>query len=197
LFLFLSDNYYKEIKIKLKIKFMTKQLKGAIIACVALLAFFIGVNKFIIQKDNKYPVTYFQEVKHDGYEASEAGWKVDISPKLALEKAKEQPSHIIMKVAGYLCLGIAIVLILLAAADKIAIFDGGFNNRLYILFALLVGFCGFEYGAYGAILQNNYISLSTQDFTKITNVSDTTVKYIHDNETKDLEKLFDEKPIIR
>jgi hypothetical protein len=176
---------------------MTKQLKGAIIACVALIAFFIGVNQFIIKKDDKFPVTYFQEVKHDGYEASAAGWKVDISPRLALEKAKEQPSHIIMKIAGYLCLGAAIVLFLLAAVDKIAILEKGFNNNLYILFGLLVAFAGFEYGAYGAILQNNYVSISVDEFKKITNIDDTSVKYVQDNEAKDIEKLFDEKPIIR
>jgi hypothetical protein len=174
-----------------------KQLKGAIIACVALITFFIGVNKFIIQKDDKFSVTYFQEVKHPGYESSAAGWKVDISPKLALEKAKEQPNHIIMKIAGYLCFGAALVLILLAAADVIGVFENGFNNNLWILFALMVAFCGFEYGAYGAILQNNYVSLSVDEFKKITNVEDTSVKYVHDNEAKDLEKLFDEKPIIK
>lgn len=174
-----------------------KQMKGVIIACVALIAFFISVNQFIIKKDDKYPVTYFQEVKHPGYESSAAGWKVDIAPKLALEKAKEQPNHIIMKIAGYLCFGTALALILLAGADKISLFEKGFNNNLFILFGLMVGFCGFEYGAYGAILQNNYVSISVDEFKKITNVDDTSVKYVHDNDAKDLEKLFDEKPLIK
>ncbi len=113
-------------------------MKGVIIACVALIAFFIGVNQFIIKKDDKFPVTYFQEVKHPGYESSAAGWKVGIAPALALKKAKEQPNHLVMKIAGYLCFGAALALILLAGADVIGIFEKGFNNNLWILGVLMI-----------------------------------------------------------
>lgn len=173
---------------------MKSSIKNAIIGCLVLIGILI-VGSLIVNKDNKFPVTYFQEVKHDGYQPSPAVWKVDISPKLSSEKAKELPGHVFLKVLGFVCVGGVIVLIFLGATDKVSIFEKSMGGTA-ILFILLAGYLFCQYGATSPIEANNYVNLSPSDFTRITNVSDSTAKYVTDNSAKDLEKLFD-KPMIR
>ncbi len=173
---------------------MNSSIKNAIIACVVLIGFLFA-GSLIVKKDNKFPATYFQEVKHDGYQPSPAVWKVDISPKLASEKAKEIPGHIFLKVLGFILIGGVVVLIILGATDRIGLFEKSPGGTA-ILFVLLAGYLFCQYGATSPIEANNYVNLSPSEFTRITNVSDSTAKYVTDNSAKDLEKLFD-KPMIK
>jgi hypothetical protein len=174
---------------------MKTPIKNAIIGLLALIASLIFVAEVIVKKDDKFPVTYFSEQKRANFESAPAEYRVDISPKLALEKAKELPAHKILKVISYIAVGGVVILIILGAADKTDIFVQG-NGGQWLCYILLAVYLFTQYGASSAILTNNSVNVAPADFIKITNVSDTTVKYVKDNSGKDLEKLFD-KPLIR
>lgn len=172
---------------------MSTQIKTAILLSLAFLGVFFASKQFIVKKDHKFPVTYYQSVPRANYEAAPAEWKIDISPALALEKSKEFSNHKLMAGIAIFFLIASVVWIFLIATDTV--FIKGISPSL-ALFVLLTCYVGFEYGAYSGVLVSNSVSVSEAKFEEMTGVKDHSVKYVSDNENKDIEKLF-EKPIIR
>ena len=172
---------------------MSNQIKHAILLSLVFLGVFFVSRQVIVKKDHKFPVTYFQSVERPGYETAPAEWKIDISPALALEKTKEFGNYKVMATIAFLFLIASIVWIFLLATNRVTL-KGSSSNL--VLFLLLAGYLGFEYGAYSSALVNNSVSIPAAQFETMTGVKDHSVKYVKDNENKDIEKLFD-KPIVR
>lgn len=172
---------------------MGSQIKNAILLSLIFLGVFFVSRQIFVKKDNNFPVTYFQSVERPGYETAPAEWKIDISPALALEKTKELDNFKVMNTISFLFLIASIVWIFLAATNTV-ILKGSSSNL--VLFVLLIGFLGFEYGAYSSGLVANSVSVPEAKFEEMTGVKDHSVKYVKDNENKDIEKLF-AKPFVR
>jgi hypothetical protein len=188
----INFDIYKIITNK-KIIDMSSQIKNAIFLSLVFLGVFFSAKQFIVKKDHKFPVTYISAVERPGYETAPAEWRIDISPALALEKTKEFGNHKAMAIIAIIFLVASIAWIFVSATDILNL-KGSTPN--YVLFLLLLGYLGFEYGAYSGALVNNTVSVPEAQFEKMTGVKDHTVKYVTDNENKDIEKLFD-KPIVR
>lgn len=169
-------------------------LKNAILLSVLWIVGLLVVDKFVVKDNAKFQVQYSAQVDRDGYEPYPAGWTISISPKLAFEIVKNEPDRKFFSITAILCLVGAVVFLILLGLDKINV-----THKLLpsaVLFLLLMGYMFCQYGKYSDILVNNYVTISEQQFEKITGIKDKDVKYIYDNENKDVEKLFD-KPIIK
>ncbi len=171
---------------------MNSSIKTALILTLAWLGVFIFAKQVIVKKDNKYPVTYFQQVDREGYESTPAQWKIDISPALSLEKAKELKSYSIMSGLAIFFLILSLIFIWVVGLDLL-IFNG--STPRWVLILLLLGYISFEYGAHSSVVSNNYVSVTDAEFQKMTNITDKSVKFVKDNENKDIEKLFDKATI--
>lgn len=173
---------------------MKSSLKNAIILAVIWAVGLLAINQFVVKKDDKFPVVHYDKVERVGYNAVPAEWKIDISPKLAFEKVSDEPSRKVTSSLGIVLLSLGFIWLILLGAEVVE-----FKNIFIgwgVLFALLLGYLVCQYSTYSNVLVNNSVTVSEVDFQKMTGVSDKTVKYVSDNENKDIEKLFD-KPMIK
>ncbi len=173
---------------------MKSSLKNALILAVIWSIGLFAVNQFVVKQDDKFPVVHYEKVERVGYNAVPAEWKIDISPKLAFEKVSEEPSRKLTSSFGVVLLALGFIWLILLGAEVVE-FKKNFIAE-GVLFALLLGYLVCQYSTYSNVLVNNSVTVSEADFQKMTGVTDKTVKYVTDNENKDIEKLFD-KPIIK
>lgn len=138
--------------------------KLALIVFVSLASFF-AIAQVYVNTDNSFRVTHKEKIERPGYEDYAERYVVEISPKVAYEKAGERVQVKAYRILGLITL-VALGIFILIWSLSLYEFDRVGN---WIAFGLMTLAAIFLFAAHGSVFTSNSVEVTPEVYEKIKN----------------------------
>lgn len=149
--------------------------------CIMIVAL---IAKTYVTSTTTNEVVYLKERVRPGYETAPAEYKVSPSPSKAWELTSKSTSANVWRIVGIVAFWLLIALLVLVILDEAPVTLTSTHLTIITAILLIIWAAG-NYAAYGAVLENNWVTISPETYLVLKDVPE------------GFDKLFDDKDVIK